>query len=141
MTTTDEKIEAFLQQPAFAVAGASTNREKYGNKVLRVYLQHDRVVYPLNPKASEIEGAQAYPNVAALPDDTAALSIVTPGPITRVIVKAALERGIRHFWMQPGAQDDGAIAMAEAAGATVIHSGPCALVVLGYNDAWTPNQS
>ena len=31
-------IEKFLQSPEFAVIGASSNRNKYGNKVLRCYI-------------------------------------------------------------------------------------------------------
>ena len=45
-----KKIESFLTQPSFAVAGASTNRDKYGNKVVRVYQQNDKPVYPINPE-------------------------------------------------------------------------------------------
>ena len=128
-------IDRFLEQEVFAVAGASENREKYGNKVVRVYLQNDKKVYPVNPKSQTIEGVEVVPDVAALPDDVRALSIVTPPPITRKVVAAALERGIRHFWMQPGAEDAEAVAMAEEAGANVIHDGSCVLVALGYTES------
>jgi hypothetical protein len=36
--------------------------------------------------------------------------------------------------MQPGAESAEAVARAEAAGASVIHGGPCLLVVLGYRE-------
>jgi hypothetical protein len=36
--------------------------------------------------------------------------------------------------MQPGAENPEAIAEAEAAGANVIHGGPCVLVVLGFRE-------
>ena len=124
----------FLAQGPFGVAGASTNREKYGNKVLRCYLQNDRVAYPINPRADEIEGQRCYPDVESLPDDVTALSIITPPAITEAVVEAALARGITHLWMQPGAEHEGAIERAEAAGANVIHGGPCLLVVLGYRE-------
>ena len=130
----DDKINQFLASPAFAVAGASTNREKYGNKVVRVYQQNGRTVYPINPGADTVEGETAYPNIAAVPEGTVALSIITPPPITEKVVKAALERGVRQFWMQPGTEHEGAIAEAEAAGANVIHGGPCVLVALGYTE-------
>jgi hypothetical protein len=42
MKSIDEQIAEFLAAPAFGVAGASKNRDKYGNKVLRCYLQNGR---------------------------------------------------------------------------------------------------
>lgn len=33
----EKQLEQFLASPVFAVVGASTNRDKYGNKVLRCY--------------------------------------------------------------------------------------------------------
>ncbi|MDX9720712.1 MAG: CoA-binding protein [Myxococcota bacterium] len=128
------QIDAFLAEAAFAVAGASTDRSKYGNKVLRCYQQHGRKVVPINPKEEAVEGLTAVADVASLPAEVSAISLVTPPKVTRAVVKAALERGIRQFWMQPGAEDDEAIALAQAAGANVLHSGPCLLVVLGYRD-------
>ncbi len=134
MSESDKKMEEFLNNTAFAVAGASTNREKYGNKVVRVYQQNGRTVYPINPRAETIEGLKCYPDVASLPTKDVALSMVTPPKITLAIVREALELGVRHFWMQPGAENLEAVEEAQARGATVIHSGPCVLVALGYEE-------
>ena len=130
----EKAIDEFLAQPAFAVAGASTNRDKYGNKVVRVYQQNDKPVYPINPRATEIEGVIAYPDVTSLPEGPVGLSLVTPPKITLDVVRQALKRGVRHFWMQPGAENQEAIREAEEAGAFVIHGGPCVLVALGYTE-------
>lgn len=129
-----KKIEDFLAQASFAVAGASTNRDKYGNKVVRVYQQNQKTVYPINPRADAIEGAVAYPDVTSLPEGPVALSIVTPPKITLEVVRQGLRRGVRHFWMQPGAENEEAIGEAEEAGASVIHGGACVLVALGYTE-------
>ena len=130
----DRRIEEFLAQPGFAVAGASTNREKYGNKVVRAYRQSGRTVYPINPKEPEIESEKAYPDIASVPTDAFALSVVTPPGVTLRIVAQALDRGVRHIWMQPGAENEEAVRLAEAAGASLIHGGPCVLVALGYRE-------
>jgi predicted CoA-binding protein len=130
----EKKMAAFLAQTSFAVAGASTNREKYGNKVVRVYQQNAKTVYPINPRAKEIEGALAYPDVASVPEGSLGLSIVTPPKITVEVVREALKRGIRHIWMQPGAEHEQAVSEAEKVGATVIYGGPCVLVALGYTE-------
>ncbi len=130
----NDDIQAFLDGAPHAVVGASTNRDKYGNKVLRVYQQNQRPVYPVNPRATEVEGLKAYPDLASLPQPVHGASIITPPAITEQIVDDAIALGIRHLWMQPGAESGPAITRAEAAGINVIHSGPCVLVVLGYTE-------
>jgi len=49
-------------------------------------------------------------------------------------VEQAIRKGIKHVWMQPGAESDKAIADCEAAGINVIADGSCVLVVLGYRE-------
>lgn len=130
----DKLMDDFLARGAFAVAGASSNRDKYGNKVLRAYLQNNRTVYPINPREEEVEGLRSYPDVASLPEGVEALSIVTPPSVTVSVVDAALDRGIQWLWMQPGAENLEAIEKAVASGAYVIHGGPCLLVALSYRE-------
>lgn len=127
-------IDAFLNGGPFAVVGASTNREKYGNKVLRVYQQNDRPVYPINPRADEVEGLKAYPDLASLPEVPHGVSIITPPAITEQIVEEAVEMGIKHLWMQPGAESAKAVQYARKNGVNVVANGPCVLVVLGYRE-------
>jgi predicted CoA-binding protein len=131
---TDTDLGAFFSSPAFGVAGASTNRDKFGNKVLRCYQQNDRKVYGINPRATEIEGALCVASVGELPDEVQSLSIITPPAITEQVVKDAIARGIKNIWMQPGAQSPKAIEECRKQGINVIADGSCILVVLGYSD-------
>ena len=71
------RIQAFLAAESFAVVGASTDRSKYGNKVLRCYQQHGRTVYPINARAAEVEGLKAYASLADLPVKVAAIGEVS----------------------------------------------------------------
>jgi uncharacterized protein len=129
-----ESIRAFLDGSPFAVAGASRDRSKYGNKVVRCYMQHDLAVFPLNPRETEIEGLACYADIAALPVRVHGLSIITPPTVTERLVDEAAAAGIRHVWMQPGAESDEAVLRARAQGLNVIANGPCLLVVLGYRE-------
>ena len=129
-----ERIDAFLGATSFAVVGASTDRSKYGNKVLRCYVQHHRKVFPVNPKAPEVEGLRAYPSLAALPEPVSAISVITPPAATEQVVREAHAAGVKHVWMQPGAEGDEAIRTAESLGMNVIAGGPCLLVVMGYQE-------
>lgn len=130
----NDAIEEFLKGDAFAVAGASTDRDKYGNKVLRCYQQKGRKVYPLNPQADTVEGLKAYASLSDLPAAVHGLSIVTPPSVSEQVIQQALDLGIRHVWLQPGAENQRAIELAEEGKMNVIHSGPCLLVVLGYRE-------
>lgn len=130
-----ERIEQFLSAEAFAVAGASTNRDKYGNKVLRCYMQHGKRVVPVNPHASTVEGLTSVSSVSDLPKDIQSLSIITPPNITDQIVEEAIAKGINNIWMQPGAQSFKAIERCKESGINLIADGSCLLVVLGYHEA------
>jgi predicted CoA-binding protein len=131
---TQTAIDTFLQAPAFAVAGASRNREKYGNKVLRCYLQNDRRAIPINPGCKEVEGQTCYPSIEAIPKKIKSLSVITSPSVTEQIVDDAIEAGVENIWMQPGAENALAVSNAESAGINVIAGGPCVLVVLGYHE-------
>lgn len=137
------RIDAFLKGAPHAVVGASTNREKYGNKVLRVYQQNKRPVYPINPFGGVIEGLESFKSLTELITARKAaepsfaihgVSIITPPKITEQIVEECARLGIKHLWMQPGAESTAAIARAEELGLNVIAGGPCILVVLGYSE-------
>jgi len=129
-----EKIDAFLKSGPYAVVGASTNRDKYGNKVLRAFKQHALTVYPVNPREQEIEGLRCYPQLRQLPEPIRGLSVITPPPVTEQVVEELPAFGARFIWMQPGAESDAAVARAEELGLTVIAGGPCLLVTLGFRD-------
>lgn len=129
-----ELVARFLAVGSFAVVGASTNRGKYGNKVLRCYAQHGHPVVAVHPREAEIEGVPCYPSVAQIPGEPRAVSIVAPPGVAKAIVAAADQASVKHLWFQPGAEDDEAIVMAEELGIEVIAHGPCLLVALGFRD-------
>lgn len=130
----DEKIRTFLAAGRFGVVGASADRSKYGNKVLRCYQMNGRDVVPVNPRESFIEGVATVPTVADLPDGVESISIITPPPVTEKIVAEAVVRGIKNIWMQPGAESQAAVKTCLENGINVIADGSCLLVVLGYRE-------
>lgn len=129
-----QSIKQFLAAETFAVAGASTNRDKYGNKVLRCYMQHGKTVVPVNPHAEAVEGLVSVASVLALPEGIQSLSIITPPSITDQVVEEAIAKGIGNIWMQPGAQSIKAIERCKEVGINLIADGSCLLVVLGYHE-------
>lgn len=130
----NDPIQTFLAEKSFAVVGASPDRSKYGNKVLRCYMQHGRGVTPVHPKEPAVEGLTAYTSLGAIPEKPGAVSVITPPAVTEKVVEECAKLGIKHVWMQPGAESDAAIARARELGLSVIAGGPCVLVVLGFRD-------
>ena len=125
-------IAQFLATGAFAVVGASADRSKYGNKVLRCYAQHGLPVVGVHPKSTAVEGLPCYPSLAAVPGSPRAVSVVAPPAAAPSIVADAVSAGVKHLWFQPGAENAEAIETARKAGIAVIAGGPCLLVALGW---------
>jgi uncharacterized protein len=132
--SSQDPIKSFLAGKRFAVVGASSDREKYGNRVLRAYLQNGLEAVPINPSGGQIEGLAAFADLAGVPGPVDGVSIITPPRVTEKVVEQAIALGIKHIWMQPGAESPRAIELAEQAGANVIAGGPCVLVALRYHE-------
>ena len=128
-----ELIDIFLDVKAYGVVGASANRDKYGNKVLRCYIQNGYRVIPVNPKEKEIEGIPCVASVMDLPDEVKSISVIKPPAITEKVVEMAARKWIKNIWMQPGAQSDRAVELCRQNGINAIADGSCILVVLRYH--------
>lgn len=100
-----DQINTFLAQRSIAVAGASRDQKKFGYIVFNDLLRAGYEVFALNPNTDTIEGHKCYRNPAELPAQVTALVLVTPPVQTLKILKQAYEKGIRHFWIQQGAEN------------------------------------
>jgi predicted CoA-binding protein len=127
------QVETFLTSPLIGVVGASNNRQKFGNKVLRCYLENDRAVVPVHPAQQEIEGLSCVSSVNELPEEVKSISVITPPQITEKVVRMAAEKGIENIWIQPGAESRAAVDFCRDKGINVIADGTCVLVELGFS--------
>ena len=98
---TQERIQKFLAGKRFAVVGASQDRSKYGNKVLRVYQQNKLDVVPINPHVAEVEGLAAYRDLASVPGEIDGVSIITPPAVTECVVADAIDAASKTFGCSP----------------------------------------
>ncbi len=128
------EIQQFFTSPCYAVIGASSNRTKFGNKVLRCYLQQQKIVYPVNPHETIIEGIPVIHQLANLPKNVKSISVVTPPAVTVKIVEQAIKKGINNIWMQPGAESDLAIQLCQQHHINVIADGTCILKELRFRE-------
>ncbi|MBN1968637.1 MAG: CoA-binding protein [Candidatus Delongbacteria bacterium] len=110
-----------------AVIGASNDRFKYGNIIVRDLISCGHDVYPVNPHESLIENLKCYKTISDLPEGINLLNFVVPPKITLQVVKNAVELGYKFFWFQPGSENPEAdFILKEYKDAIAIHS--CVLV-------------
>lgn len=127
-------VSQFFACESFAVVGASSNSEKFGNKVLKKYVQHGLRVVPVHPSEKEIEGLEVkqLAEIAGEAEQVSkvGLSVITPPQVTERVLKEATDLGFQHIWLQPGAESAAVINAATELNLQVIHGGPCVLVSL-----------
>jgi predicted CoA-binding protein/CYTH domain-containing protein len=123
-------VEAFLAGRVFAVVGASNDRSKFGNRVLRHYIARGRRAIPVHPREQIVEGIPAVGSLRELPEPVDGVSIIGPPEVTLRILDDAVAAGCRRLWLQPGAEDEAVLSKAARLGLLVIAGGPCVLVAL-----------
>ncbi|MDI3516252.1 MAG: uncharacterized protein PWP37_1775 [Thermotogota bacterium] len=87
-----------------AVIGASANRSKYGNIIVRDLKRKGYEVYPVNPKLDELEGLKCYRSLEDLPKDVELIVFVVPPEIGIEEARKAVSLGFKRLWFQPGAE-------------------------------------
>lgn len=99
-------LRELLTKPdtTIALVGATENPRKYGSVIFRDLTRKGYTVYPVNPNRTEVHGHRAYPNLSALPDTPTIVNVVVPPHVTLTILDDAEREGLRHIWLQPGAE-------------------------------------
>src|SRR5829696_10147625 len=88
-----------------AVIGASSDRDKFGNKALRAFAQRGYTVIPINPTEDEVEGRRAFASVLDVPGEIDLATLYVPAPVGVRVMDDLLEKGIPEVWLNPGADD------------------------------------
>jgi predicted CoA-binding protein len=114
-------MEAFFRpNRIYAVAGASTNADKFGHKVLKWYVDRNLPVTPINIRKEKILGLESISNVAELKvpasaTDGIALSVVTPPAVTKELIETIphVNGKVEAIWLQPGTWDNETVGLAK----------------------------
>lgn len=123
-------IHEMLNQPVWAVVGATKTHEKFGYKILKRLETAGYTAYAVNPVYTDIEGQPCYPSLKALPVVPDCVDMVVPPERAESFILEAAELGIKYIWFQPGTFDEPLIAFAKSKGLEVVHH-YCVLVELG----------
>ena len=98
MASTPHSIAEFLRGKRIGVAGVSRKRSQPANFVYRKLRNSGYDVFPVNPGASEVEGALCYPDIASLPEPIDGVVVATHSDVAAEIVRQCGDRGIDRIW-------------------------------------------
>ena len=93
-----DAVAAFLKGRRFAVAGVSRSGAQAANAVFRKLKASGHEVFPVNPKASEVEGVRCYPDLRSVPGSIDGVVIATAPAASVDVVRQCVERGIARVW-------------------------------------------
>ncbi len=114
-----------------AIIGASNDRQKFGNKAVRAFLQQGYTVFPVNPKETTVEGLAAFKSIRDVPVRPQMISVYLPPAILLNVLPDIAARECDELWLNPGTESDAALAEAERLGLNVIQA--CSIVGVGVS--------
>jgi len=114
-----------------AIIGASTDRSKFGNKAVRAFQERGYRVFPVNPKATEVEGLPSYPSITAVPARPDIVSVYLPPAVLIKVLPEIAAKGCDELWLNPGTESPEVLAEAERLGLNVIQA--CSIVGIGLS--------
>ena len=118
--------------PAVAVIGASADPTKFGNKAVRAYRKMGYEVYPIHPKAAEIEGLKAYATLDDVPrKEFERVSFYVPPAVGMGVIEAVARKQVDEVWLNPGTESAELEAKARELGLNVIVG--CSILAVGVS--------
>ena len=113
------------------VLGASADRAKFGNKAVRAYAQRGYTVYPVNPKASVIEGQPVFKSIRDVPVQPERVTVYLPPAKLLELLPEIAAKGCDELWLNPGAESPEVLAEAHRLGLNVIQA--CSILAVGLS--------
>ena len=118
-------IEKPLDNKLNKIVSTILDQEKMSDCVINLRLLNDKEMRKLNMQFRQKDKTT---NVLSFPNDDISVKQ------TKNIGDIAASVGVRHLWMQPGAESPAALRRCAELGIDLIAGGPCLLVVLGFQE-------
>ena len=125
--TSQAVIDAFLNRPALAIVGVSRSGTGFGNVAARELRRKGYQLSLVHRHADVIDGERCYRRIADLPSSVGALLIVVPPAEAAGVVREAAAHGIRHIWLQQGAENPEVVRLCAELGVEAV-VGECILM-------------
>ena len=103
-----------------AMVGASPVNVRPSYFAFKYLAQRGYDMIPVNPGASEILGAKAYPDLLSIPRPVDVVQVFRPSADVPPVVDQAIQIGAKVVWMQLGIYNAQAAEKARAAGLLVV---------------------
>src|SRR5512139_3199396 len=98
MSALPSAVAQFLAGKRIVVAGVSRTGRAPANAIFRRLQQSGYEAIPVNPNATQLEGARSYPDLASVPGVVEGLVVATPPAAGATLVREAVARGMRRIW-------------------------------------------
>lgn len=95
-----------LSRRTVAVLGASNQRTRFSNKAVRSLAGKVAGLYPIHPKAVEIEDLPCYPSILSLPVRPDILSVYLSEAHFLPLMDEVEIHGFGEIWLNPGADSE-----------------------------------
>ncbi len=118
-----------MAEQTIAILGASTDRAKFGNIAVRAYVDQGWTVYPINPRAEEIEGLKCFGSLLEAPGRLDRVSVYLPPPVLMGALDDIAAKTPGEVWLNPGTESDAVLERARALKLNVIQA--CSIVDVG----------
>src|SRR5688572_22141484 len=112
-----------------AVIGASSNRDKFGNKALRAFENQGYTVIPINPNEADVEGHKTYRSVLDVPGTVDVATVYVPPRAGVKVMEELAKKGVGEVWLNPGADGSDVVARARELGLKTIQA--CSIIGIG----------
>lgn len=99
----DPRIQEFVQGKCFALVGVSRSGKKFGNAIYTELKQRGYELLVVHPELKEYDGAKCYSNLSELMGKVDGVIICVPARQAGQVIKDASQAGIKHIWLQMGA--------------------------------------
>ena len=118
-----QNIDRFLNCKVIAVAGASRKEKSFSASVISHLEAKGYTVLRINPNFVENDTKRnEFKSVADLAKGVNNLLVLTNPAQTLVVVKSAIERGIKNIWIQQKSETPEAIALCRANNVNLIYN-------------------
>ena len=115
--------------PSVAILGASSNRDKFGNKSVRAHQLAGYEVFPVNPRGGTIEGIDAFTALSEIDQTIDRISVYLPPAILAKTLEDIAATKCREVWLNPGCDSADIVDRCDELGIETIRG--CSIVDLG----------
>lgn len=95
-----DELKAFFRPRSIAIVGVTRTKFVFGGISFLVKLREDGFpgrLYPINPKADEIQGIKAYPSISSLPEVPDLVTVCVAAPHVPALLDECGRIGARHI--------------------------------------------